>query len=475
MKRIYKLFLVLAILCTSMVSNAQNDVSAFSLMRLSPFANFYNPGIRVPYNGVIGVGVSNINIFVNNSNIRYNNLFSTESNGDLILDAKKFVNSLDEQGNFVGINFSYDIINIGVRAGKMFVNLDWRIKTENTLSYSKDFVGLFVLGNGHYMGADNPCHFNLGLESTTYSEIGLGVQYDVNERLTVGVRPKILFGILNVNLNNDDTKIYTDPDTYVITADANVNIKAASVFPLKINKISDVAVFSDFNDLMDIESGFSSNIGFGVDFGASYLINRHFGVALGVNDLGFVKWNETKMKTKSSQNAVINDALITDIEDISTMNIDYESMLNCIVDGVWGDDTLVSGNAYKTSLKTKISLQGYYELNPFLRITAVGQMYYFNKKMRPSLTLAYSGSVLKVVDLMANVTVSKYFGSKVGLGLGIHLGPVNLYATADNILMLGKLSSSAAELLTSWNSAGLRMGLVFSLGKYQDARYRLEE
>ena len=110
-----------------------------------------------------------------------------------------------------------------------------------------------------------------------------------------------------------------------------------------------------------------------------------------------------------------------------------------------------------------------------LRVTAIGQMYYFNKKMRPSLTLAYSGSFVNVIDLMANVTMSKYFGSKVGLGLGIHLGPINLYATADDVLMLGKVSASAMEALTSWNSAGFRVGLVLSFGKYQEAKYRVED
>lgn len=475
MKRIYRLAFLLVLLCYSWVSNAQNDVASFSLMRLSPYVNYYNPGIRVPYKGVFGLGISNFNVSVNNSSIRYNNIFSPDAAGGVIIDGKKLVNSLKEEGNYVGANFNLDLINIGARFGKLFFNIDWRMKMENTLSYSKDFVGLFVYGNGHYMGADNPCQFNIGFESMLYSELGVGVQYDVNNQLTVGVRPKILFGLENVSINNNDTKIYTDPESYAITADANLSMRASSVFMGEINTINDVVNIVDSENIMGGIGRISSNVGFGVDFGASYLINRHFGVALGVYDLGFVKWNESLEKTQTSQNVVINDALVTDLTDISSMELDYNTMVDRVIEGVWGDDSLTKGGSYKTSLKTKISLQGYYELNPMLRVTAIGQMYYFNKKMRPSLTLAYSGSFIKLFDLMANVTMSKYFGSKVGLGLGIHLGPVNLYATADNVLMLGKVSASTMEALTSWNSAGFRVGLVFSFGKYQEAKYRLEE
>lgn len=476
MKRFYRLAFLLVLLCYSLVSNAQNDVASFSLMRLSPYVNYYNPGIRVPYNGVFGLGISNFNVSVNNSSIRYNNIFSPDAAGGLIIDGKKLVNSLKEEGNYVGANFNLDIINIGARFGKLFFNIDWRMKMENTLSYSKDFVGLFVYGNGHYMGADNPCKFNLGFETSLYSELGVAVQYDVNKQLTVGVRPKILFGLENVSINNNDTKIYTDPDTYAITADANLSMKAASLVSMgDVYTINDVLNIVDYENIMSGIGRISNNVGFGLDFGASYLINRHFGVALGVYDLGFVKWNETLEKTKTSQNVVINDALVSDITDISSMELDYTTMIDRVIQGVWGNDSLTTGGSYKTSLKTKISLQGYYELNPMLRVTAIGQMYYFNKKMRPSLTLAYSGSFVNVIDLMANVTMSKYFGSKVGLGLGIHLGPINLYATADNVLMLGKVSASAMEALTSWNSAGFRVGLVLSFGKYQGAKYRVEE
>lgn len=466
MKKLYRFLIVAALVCSSFLAKAQNDGIVFSLLPQMPYSNFLNPGIRVPYNGMIGLGISNIGFSVYNSSVKYGNLVTENANGELVIDGVKFVNSLDEQDNYMNFNMSMDFVNIGFRINKLFFNIDWRFRLNTEFQYSKDFLGLFVLGNGHYMGADNPCDFNIGIDATAFQEIGLGIQYDVNDHLTIGVRPKVLGGIANVNVSNANTKIYTDPDSYSVSADVYLDIQGASVMKSDIQRIKDVTnLFDNFSakESLDIKE----NIGFGFDFGASYKINDHWGVSAGVYDIGYIKWRDAKVKKIEKTDVSINENLIDDYHDLMDMKLDYNEMLDNVVDAVWGNDSLVIGDDYKTSLKTRAILQGYYEFNPMLRITAIGQMYKVRDAMKPAFTLAYSGVFLNHLNLSLSYTMSKYSGNALGLGFGIHAGALNIYAAADNILALAKLKSTAIEFATAYQSSGVRVGLVWTIGAYQ--------
>ena len=467
MKKLYRFLIVAALICSSLLAKAQNDGITVSLLPQMPYSSFINPGIKMPYSGMFGIGVSNINMSVFNSSVKYNNIFSTNSDGEEVIDGAKLVNSLNEQDNFINMNFSMDILSIGFRSKRLFVNLDWRTKMNTELQYSKDFVGLFVLGNGHYLG-DNACDFNLGVDATLYSEIGLGLQYDINNHLTIGIRPKVLAGIANATVKNDKTRIYTDEDTYEISADLNLDIKAASVLKTDISRVGDIQNVFQGTNIQDLLA-FSENYGFGVDFGASYVFNRHFGVSAGVYDLGYIKWSDTKVKNKLTQGLVINKSLFNGIDELTNMNLDYSSMMENVIDAVWGNDSLYKGDDYTTYLKTRIMLQGYYELHPMLRLTAIAQAYYVQGQMRPAITLAYSGSFLNFLNLTLSYTNSKYAGSTIGAGIGIHVGIFNIYAVTDNIMIATKVASPTVELATAYNAANFRLGFVLTFGKCKTA------
>lgn len=464
MKKIYKLFVIIVLLFGSITAKAQNDGIALTLLPHLSYNNFYNPSVPLESNVVFGVGISNVGFSVYNSSIKYKNLYGFEGETPVSLDANKFINSLDEHDNFINTNFSLDIIRVGARFGKFFVDLDWRLRYNGEIHYSKDFLGFFVNGNGHYLGHDNPADFSIGADINMFTELGVGLQYAINDKLSVGVRPKLLFGLANLSVNDDQTYIYTDENTYEMTADVNINMQAATAFDTDINRMSEFRDFIDtvrFDEILNIKE----NIGFGIDFGATYIFNENIGVSAGVYDLGFIKWTEAKEKHNHKDNVVVNDALVDDFNDVLNMNLDLTSLYEGLIEDIWDDDSLYHGEDYKTSLKTRIMLQGYYELMPMARFTAIGQMYYVKDKFRPALTLAYSGSFFKFLNFTASYTASKYVGNSIGAGISLNFGPLNIYAVTDNIMIVSKIGASTTKLLTSYDSANVRFGLVFTLGK----------
>lgn len=362
MKKIYKFLAVIALICSTFVAKAQNDGIVFTLLPQIPYTNYFNPGVRVPYKGLVGLGISNISVSYYNSSIKYTNLYGVNAAGEEVLDADRFLRSLDDQDNTFNLNFSMDLLNVGFRVKKFFFSFDWRMRFGTDLRFSRDFLGFFIYGNGNYMGEENPCDFNVDIEAMAFTEYGLGIQYDVNDKLTVGIRPKVLNGMANVKVNNQRTKIYTDPDTYAITADVDLDVKVSSIFKTDMYRIGDITkIFDSINNGGTLS--YKNNLGFGIDFGASYVANEHWGVSAGVYDLGFIKWKDPKVKHNSKEDVSLNDAVFNDINDVYSLKLDYKSMLDELVDEVWGNDSLTEGSDYKTYLKTRIMAQGYYQFS----------------------------------------------------------------------------------------------------------------
>ncbi len=460
MKKIYKLLLVVLML-SSYGAKAQYDGMTFTFLNNIPYINYYNPGARVPYLGIVGAAVSNLNLSVTNSSLLYKNIYRFDNGKPVAIAASDFVGTLKENGNFVNTGFSMDLANAGFRKGRFYFSLDYRLRYYGDIDYSKDFLGFFVLGNGNYMGADNPANIHFGVDMGVYTEFGVGAQYDIKDNLTVGIRLKMLNGIVNVKMNDMNLQIYTDPDTYVMTASSVFDIRMSSITNPQVYNVDDIG--NMFEDLR-----FFGNWGLGVDIGASYELNKHFGFGASVYDLGFIKWNNSKVHHHEKEDFVLNDAFVDDIDELLNMNLDYTGMVNDIVNNVIGNDTLVDGDSYDTSLRTRVMLQAYGELNPMARLTALAQLCFINDQATPVYTLAYSGVFFNnILSLTANYTYSKYCGNCIGLGAGIHIGPFNVYAVTDNFLLVTKIGAPVDKLLTSYSANNLRFGIVWTIGSCQ--------
>ncbi len=463
MKTICRLLVAMMLSFTAFLASAQNDGMALTLLPHSVYNNYYNPGIRVESRAMLGIGFSNVGFSIYNSSIKYKNIYNFENGEVVSLDINKLINSLDEYDNYFGTSFSMDFLNFGFKImDKMYLDLNWRLKFNGELNYARDLVGFFINGNGNYMGTDNPANFSMGLGLDILSEISVGLQYNISDKLTVGVRPKFVAGVYNLNLDNKNTQIYTDPNTFEIIGDVNINTRISSIFDENISSISESALFQgelSIGELMKMKD----NFGFGIDFGASYIFNQHFGLAAGVYDLGFVKWNNTKEKQVTKQDMVISEPLAGNLNDLVNMELNISDMYKNLFTDVWESDSLHSADDYKTSLHTKIMLQAYYELNPFARFTAIGQMCYVNNKYRPALTMAYSGSFFKFLNVTANYTVSKYSGNYLGAGLGFDVAFMSIYVVTDNILILSNIGASASKFITSYETANVRFGIMFKL------------
>ena len=121
MRRIYKFFTVIILLSLSLTAKSQIDAVGLTLMPQLPYGNLYNPALPISSNMFIGIGVSNVNLSVYNSSIRYNNIYNYENGKPVSINATQLINSLDEHDNFINSNFSLDVLRMGFRIKKLFI------------------------------------------------------------------------------------------------------------------------------------------------------------------------------------------------------------------------------------------------------------------------------------------------------------------------------------------------------------------
>ena len=458
MKKIVFVIFVLALMMGMNAAKAQ-QVSPVDFMKMNPYQMKSNPAAKLPYESVMSIVIGNTNLSLQHTGLRYDNFFDFDAQGvPTTLNLRKLANGLNES-NFLGINSETQLFTLYRSIGNGMLTFDWGVKVRGDLKFSDDLFKLLAYGNSVFVGEGNPANVDVNLNMNAYREFAVGYQHNINEKLSIGGRAKLLFGLANLATSNANVKLFTDPDSYALRILENVGVMAS--LP---------RVFTLENGVLNANGGFIwsdlfRNVGFGMDLGAEYRFNEHFGVMAAVNDLGFIRWKLNNVKLESK----IEDAgQFYDDGSFLFNGLDTDQLQLIISDEYYRErflDTLkqyfpmelTNADKYTTGLNTNVLLRGYYDIDGKNRFTLQAQGMFYNSGFRPAMTLAYSGSFFKKIDVCASYTVMKDSYDNIGLGLAFNLGVFHIYAASNNVLGLFKpLNTSALDA---------QVGIVFNLWK----------
>lgn len=465
--RYLKIFFIVGISLLGTYSFAQTcNIEHF--LRYNPEQMYTNPSVStcdvyfaLPVLGDLRVGIYN-------PTFRYGKLFETEDGYPIKLKSQDFVSSLSKKNNWLNFDFSTEILGFGFRVKeKLFLSFDYRIKANMAISASKDLFGVLLLGNLAYTDSNNPADINMQMQINAYRELSVGAQYELNEHLSFGARQKIIFGLLNVNSRKIAAQLYTDPNSYDLYAKYQVDMNAASVFPYFLNTENGVPNFG-FGQFSDMAiGGLYKNFGLGWDLSAQYRFDDRFTLTATALDLGFIRWNTNTThlegavadngKYYNNGNFVFTGFDEEDLEDV----ISNKPRQNQVVDTIFGYFPLntTTDKSYTTGLATRLMLQFDYNLTEMHRFSALVQAYRAGNTMIPSLTVAYSGSFTRWVDLCVAYTIKKNSYDNLGIGLGFNLKVVTIFAACENII--------PAINRTRLSNPNVHLGIVFNWDKKQ--------
>ena len=465
MNKKYNVLIIIGFFFCGIGSVAAQDIPVTHFMHLNPFQFYTDVTADLPYNGYVTFpGIGNVNVGVYNNALRYNKIFERDEAGYPIgIKANEFVNSLATFNNAITADVNEEIFGFGFRIKKKcFMSIDYRVRANAEVSFSKDLPGFLVLGNMAYLGDENEADMRIGLQGTAYQELGVGFQQKVNDHWTWGIRPKLLFGALNVQTQSLQARVHTNPDDYALTLNYEAQARLASCMPITMNLNNGSYDFELGEFSRDVIGDAFRNLGAAIDLGLRYNPTSKIGVSLSVTDLGFIHW---KTNTYQIESCPTNEEEHFDNGDFHFAGLTNDDIELLLSDG--GTETMLDSladyfplfssptGAYNTMLHSRLQAQFDYKINKSNRLSVLAQGRIYNRSLHPALTVAYNGSFFKIIDVCVAYTLQQKSYDNLAVGLGLNLGPINLYVTTHNILpafdqtYLSKVTASVG-LVVNW-------------------------
>lgn len=456
-KKLYRILSVLALVFAFASAKGQ-QVSPVDFMRFNPYQMNANPATDLPYQSVMSLVVGNIGLDVQNTTLHYDNLFEFDAQGrPAILNLRQFANSL-KKNNFLGLNANLDLFTLYKRFDKNLWTFNWGVKVQGDVKYNDGLFKLLGYGNSAFVGEDNPVKVNMDLNMMAYQEWAVGYQMNVTDKLSVGGRAKLLFGVVDVKTDAFNAELYTDPDTYALRLKEHALVKASmpnAVYVDESGKLMGNGPFS-MGELF-------RNPGFGIDLAAEYRFDEEFSAVAAIHDLGFIHWGKNNITMTSQLNDVgqfyDNGSFLfngLDWEQIQLISSD-ESYREQFLDTLrqYFQLELAPLEKYNTSLNTNLLLRGNYDLDDQNRLSAQVQGCFLGSGFRPALTLAYCGSFYDNLNVCATYTMMPHSYDNIGFGISAMIETCNIYLTTNNLFGLFK------PMNTSRFNA--HVGIVFNL------------
>ena len=341
-----------------------------------------------------------------------------------VLSLDAVLDKLEEENEF---NSDLDIhtLGIGIRYNKFLLSLSHRIRFSTQLDYSEKLAQLIWNGNAQFIG--ETVEFGPALNVNSFHEIGLGIQHEISDKICVGAKLKYLSGIGSIVTNNSLASLYTSDDIYQLTFNTDYSLQTSSF--LTVDGVSD---FNFTIEQFTLDNLFSSNVGFGIDLGASIQLTPKLNLSASVIDLGSITWKE-ETKEYSSKGDYNYGGI--DLSNFFTEDsLEFDIKLDTL-EQIFGFQETAS-DSYKTNLNSSFYLSGQYDVSEKLRVGVLYRNIFGNNRNDSALALNAQYKLGKLFHLGINYAFMNNQLDNIGI-MGIaRIGPVQIFGSTDNILGL---------------------------------------
>ncbi|HNW56252.1 MAG TPA: DUF5723 family protein [Bacteroidales bacterium] len=467
----------LSLLMVIMITNTYAQNSQVMYFMNLPQNHLANPAFR-PSNAVyVGLPViSGINLNVNNNFVNFSDVIMKGQSSDSLItflhpdyDVDKFLDKIKKK-NSIEPEASIQLLGVGFSVGNSgYVFFDINDRINGNLVIPGDLFKLALKGNEQFVG-DKIDLTSLRGGMKYYREFGLGYSKDFTNRLRIGIKGKLLFGIAGASIRNRSLGITVNDDySHTLDADLAVNISAPLEVYMDKDHNIDSVVFDD--DRFDTGSGISNfimgsrNKGLGLDIGATYDLSDKIKVSAAVTDLGYIRWKKDITNLKSKNQFKFSGLDITDVvDDTKTMEEVGDDMLDSLKNAF---EVSQSGNPFTTWLPVGIALGGSYKVTNFFSAGLLSYSRIIGRQMRESVTLTGNLNLGSSLSTTLSYTIENHRADNIGAGLAFRAGIVQFYMLADRIpFMWNKIvdDNSTIPLPACWNTINLRLGMNLVFG-----------
>ena len=396
-----------------------------------PESDFY---LSLPIMGYTGFNVGNNSLSLKDIVYEENGNTVTFLNQPSSID--RFYNKL-KINTVLRTNLQTNLIGFGFHYESSYLTFSFTEKLDGTLSVPKDVFQLSLYGTPDLI--NNSFNFTtLQTDFTAYTEAAFGYAKDITEEWSIGGKFKILFGQANLSNTNSNFTFDAGFSNWIFKGEGSVDYSS----PVLLNFDSNSQAFTYTYPTSRLDWLKPSGLGVGIDFGVEYHLNENINLSAALLDFGFISWNKNTINLRYGVDYTFDGiAQLNSNSTLSSYNDVYDQLIygNLLIDSIVnafeGSSTSSQTNeAYSTGTTAKLNLGFEYNLfNHFVGLGILSHTQFYDKTITEEITSSVN---LRPTDwLNAALSYSLFNGtlSTFGIGLGLKVGIVNCFATADYV------------------------------------------
>ncbi|MCK4920573.1 MAG: hypothetical protein KAS71_05970 [Bacteroidales bacterium] len=417
------------------------DVNTMYYMRGIPQIYQLNPAIQPDCNFFFGIpGVSPLRLQVENDFgledvLQYDPVLDSlvtpfHSTSDYAIGEEEFLNRLKDM-NSLNTELSTSLLSFGYRNKKTFITIDIRERFSLGFDYSKDFLRLPIVGPDEGEIFD----MGLGIDMSLFNEMSLGISQNIGDKLTIGVRGKLLFG--QANVNTSDLNIHLETSKDAILVQNNINIQTSAPY------LTDYVAFATAAPIATITKDFenfdidipttqeitgmvlnTNNLGFGVDIGANYRVFDWLQVNASVVDFGAIKWKDGMINLSNTSSYTFEGIEV----DMGNEEF-FDDFLDTLTTTF--DNFTTTPAEYRTTLPTKVFIGAAAYPLRFISFGALSRTDFINGDIRQQFTFSTNIYPIRMLSTSFSYSIIDGTYKNLGLGVALKLLPLNIYVITD--------------------------------------------
>jgi hypothetical protein len=420
------IFVLITLGVLGLKTNAQTTGSLFMLQD-NFRSQMINPSF-MRFDDVVVIAIPGLagGSFGNSGNFKFTDIIRRQANGEMTLDLDHYLKkgiASTSLSNWSTI--PYFFVSVPSKEGRL--SFYFKEQALTSIQFNSNVIPFF--NNGNQLEEYKTVYADeINFYGSSYRELGVGYATERSDELTVGIRGKLLFGVVMADLR--------DWEYGIETSDNEDNIEFTSSgkgkFSMPYNS----------NEVISLKKGISKymgsfeNPGLAIDLGINYWLSKKSQLSVAVSDLGAIWFqnNSYKIDHSASFNFRGFDLTNTLDGDQSSDFIDsYDIVFNTTdsIRKVFEVETDTT-NFFK-ALPPKTVIHYNYDSSEKLAFGVTNQTVFVRKNIRNILSLS-SKQKLGSLSIFENINLHNINGVTFGGGLQWDASFFQLFFATDNIL-----------------------------------------
>ena len=462
MKNIKSVIVVAALGITSTAAGQNLNTGYFNEGYL--YRHELNPVFGNDKNYVAFPGLGNLNIGIN-SNLKVSNiLYNVDGRTALFLNPKvstnEFLSGIHDK-NRISENLKIQVFGAGFKAFGGYNTVELNARQNLYLNLPGD---LFRLAKN---GLENKIYDlgNLNAHADAYGEIAFGHSRQIDDKLRVGAKVKVLLGFANVNANVDKAQLELRDDAYVGITNATLQTSLNSLkYETETTMRGPEGHQTEHRYVSGIDDSSFGVAGFGLafDLGAEYKIDDNIKVSAALLDLGFINWKNCYEASTNGERKINTGDYLFALGDDEPNSFDNE--LDRLTEGLAGlyelqDNGDIGGTTKALAATLNLGVEYTPDFYDKLKFGLVNNTRLAGKYTWTDFRLSANVAPVKCFSASASLSAGTY-GTSFGWLLNAHPTGFNLFFGMDH--MIGKMAKQGVPLS---GRAQVSLGINVPFGK----------